>query len=106
MKAIDIMPSPLRRELKRLGAGIAIARKRRRISTGLMLQRTGLAKRTYQLVEKGDPRVSMGAYAMSLFALGLSANIGLLADPDKDPAGMLLENERLPKRVRAPRAPK
>ncbi|MGH6802005.1 MAG: hypothetical protein ACREC3_01395 [Methyloceanibacter sp.] len=101
MKAIDIMPLPLERELKQLGAGIAIARRRRRITMALMLKRSGLSKRTYQMIEKGDPRVAMGAYAMSLFALGLSGGISALADPGKDAAGLLLEADRLPKRVRA-----
>ena len=101
MKAIDIMPLPLERELKQLGAGISVARRRRRITMALMLKRTALSKRTYQMVEKGNPRVAMGAYAMSLFALGLSGAISALADPAKDAAGLLLEADRLPKRVRA-----
>ena len=101
MKAIDVMPAPLARDLQRLGAGIAIARRRRRITMALMLERTALAKRTYQQIEKGDPRVAIGAYAMALFALGLSGGIVGLADPDADQAGMLFERERLPKRVRS-----
>lgn len=100
------MPAPLKRDLQRLGAGIATARKRRRITMALMLERTGLAKRTYQRVEKGDPRVAMSAYAMSLFALGLAGGIADLADPARDQAGMLFERERLPKRVRAPKVPR
>ena len=67
----------------------------------LMLKRSGLSKRTYQMIEKGDPRVAMGGYAMSLFALGLSGGMAALADPAKDTAGLLLEAERLPRRVRA-----
>ena len=101
MKAIDIMPVPLGRELKQLGAAISVARRRRRITMALMLARTGLSKRTYQMIEKGDPRVAMGGYAMTLFALGLSGGISALADPGTDAAGLLLEADRLPKRVRA-----
>ncbi len=67
----------------------------------LMLERTGLSKRTYQQVEKGDPSVAMAAYAMSLFALGLSGNIALLADPNRDESGMLIETSNLPQRVHA-----
>ncbi len=106
MKAIDIMPRPVSRELERLGRGIAIARRRRRIPVALMLERTGLAKRTYQQVEKGDPSVAMAAYAMALHALGMSTNLGLLADPERDASGMLIEIQSLPKRVHAAKAPR
>ena len=99
MKAIDIMPVNLRRSLAQFGRGIALARRRRRIPTALMLERTGLSKRTYYLIERGDPRVALGAYAMALHALGLSAGLTELADPFKDVAGTLLEQERLPKRI-------
>ncbi|MEO7742227.1 MAG: hypothetical protein ABIR98_04765 [Usitatibacter sp.] len=72
----------------------------------LMLERTGLAKRTYQRVEKGDPSVAMAAYAMALHALGMSANLALLADPERDASGMLLETQNLPQRVHAAKASK
>ena len=106
MKSVDIMPRQVARELERVGSGIAIARRRRRIPMSTMLERTGLSKRTYQQVEKGDPRVAMAAYAMSLFALGLSKNIALLADPERDASGMLLDTQNLPKRVHATKVPK
>ena len=64
-----------------------------------MLERTGLAKSTYQRVEKGDGSVAIAAYAMSLFALGLSNRLGRLADPAGDEVAFLLDAERLPKRV-------
>lgn len=99
------MPRAIRRDLERVGRGIAIARRRRRIPVSLMLERTGLAKRTYQQVEKGEPSVSIAAYAMALNALGMSANIALLADPQTDETGMLIETENLPKRVRRAKLP-
>jgi len=100
MKAIQIMPQHLRRELKMLGDGIRLARRRRRLSQSLMLERTGLSKRTYQEVEKGSPSVAIAAYAMTLFALGLSEGLGRLAAPQNDGAGLLWDIERLPKRIR------
>lgn len=101
MKAIDIMPRQLARQIRDLGAGIAIARRRRRLPVALMLERTGLSKNTYRQVERGEPQVSLAAYAMSLHALGLSGNLTLLASPERDETGLLIETERLPKRVRA-----
>jgi len=54
-------------------------------------------------MEKGDPTVSMGAYAQALFALGFGVPLGELADQRTDEAGLLLEAERLPKRILPPR---
>jgi hypothetical protein len=58
-----------------------------------------------QRVEKGDPTVSVGAYAMTLFILGLSEALADLADLRNDDVGLLLDTERLPKRVRVKKEP-
>jgi len=71
----------------------------------MMAERTALAKSTYARVEKGDPAVAMGAYAMALFVLGFGAALGDLTDARKDDMGLLLDEERLPKRVRARKSP-
>jgi len=71
----------------------------------MMAERTGLAKSTYARVEKGDPAVAMGAYAMALFVLGFGEALGDLTDARKDDVGLLLDEERLPKRVRARKSP-
>ncbi len=105
MKAIEIMPRAVARELQNLGRGIAIARRRRRIPISMMLERTGLSKRTYAQIEKGRPTVAIAGYAMVLNALGLSSNLSALADPAKDEAGMLIDTENLPKRVRRAKSP-
>jgi len=70
-----------------------------------MAERTGLAKSTYGRLEKGEPVVAMGAYAMALFVLGFGEALGDLADVRRDEAGLLLDEERLPKRVRNKTAP-
>ena len=104
LRAVTMMPRRLQRILEGLGRGISIGRRKRRIPVSLMLERTGLSKRTYQMVERGDPRVAMAAYAMSLHALGLSHELERLADPRFDDAGQLLDEASLPKRIRMPRA--
>lgn len=98
----DILPPKVRRALQKLGADIDVARRKRALTVAMVLERTGIAKSTYQRVVRGDPTVSIGAYAMCLFALGLGG-VGDLADPGKDTAGLLLDQERLPKRVRVPK---
>jgi hypothetical protein len=42
----------------------------------------------------------MGAYAMALFVLGFGESFGGLADTQRDEHGLILDEERLPKRVR------
>jgi len=64
-----------------------------------------VATNTYRRVEKGDPTVAMGAYAMALFVLGLGSALGDLVDPKRDEIGLQLDEERLPKRVRVKKTP-
>jgi hypothetical protein len=52
--------------------------------------------------ERGDPSVSIGVYANALFALGVVERLGMVADHASDAAGLALDDERLPKRVRRP----
>ncbi len=101
----DTLPPKIKRALAKLGADIAVARKRRSLTTSMMAERIGVAKSTYLKVEKGDPSVSMGAYAMAFFALGFDEALGEILDVKRDDQGLLLDAERLPKRVRPKRTP-
>jgi hypothetical protein len=56
-------------------------------------------------VEKGDPTVSLGVYAMALFALGFGDALGDLVDASRDEQGLLLDEQRVPKRIRPKREP-
>jgi DNA-binding XRE family transcriptional regulator len=102
---LTILPRTVRRSLVKLGRDIAVARRKRRLTVAMMAERLGVAKSTYLRVEKGDPSVSMGAWAMTLFVLGLGEPMGDLADPGRDETGLLLDSERLPRRVRMRKAP-
>ena len=101
----DFLPAPLRRSLTKLGADLAIARRKRNLTVAMLAQRVGVAKSTYIKVEKGDPSVSMGVYAMTLFVLGFPDALGELVDVRRDDTGLLLDTERLPKRVRVRKQP-
>lgn len=101
----DTLPPKVKRALAKLGADIALARKKRHLTTLMMAERLGVAKSTYLKIEKGDPTVAMGAYAMTLFVLGFDAALGEIVDPRHDDQGLLLDAERLPKRVRARKTP-
>ena len=96
----DVLPLQAQRSLVKLGADVALARKKRNLTVAMMTERLGVAKTTYSRVERGDPTVSIGTYAMVLFVLGFGGVLGEIIDPRRDDQGLLLDNERMPKRVR------
>ncbi len=94
------LPLPVARALRKLGGDIRDARRRRRIPTTVMAERAAISRTTLAKVEKGDPGVQFGIYATVLFVLGLTERVGDLADIRHDKAGLELEEERLPQRIR------
>jgi DNA-binding XRE family transcriptional regulator len=96
----DVLPPRLRRVLLKLGSDVALARRKRALTVEMMTERVGVAKATYLKVEKGDPTVSMGVYAMTLFVLGFPDVLANLIDAGRDDTGLLLDTNRVPKRVR------
>jgi DNA-binding XRE family transcriptional regulator len=101
----DVLPPNVRRSLKKFGADLALARRKRQVTAAMMSERLGVSKSTYVRVEKGDPTVSMGVYAMALFVLGFGAALGDLVDAGRDEQGLLLDEHRVPKRVHPKREP-
>lgn len=101
----DVLPLTVRRSLTKLGADLAIARRKRGLTMQMMSERLAVAKSTYVRVEKGDPSVSMGVYAMAFFVLGFGNPLGEVIDSRRDEQGLLLDAERLPKRVRVKKEP-
>jgi transcriptional regulator with XRE-family HTH domain len=95
------LPLPVRTALRKLGADLRDARLRRRISTAIMAQRALVSRMTLHKLERGDHTVSMGAYATVLFVLGMTGRLAELADVRSDALGLLLDEERLPKRIRS-----
>jgi transcriptional regulator with XRE-family HTH domain len=94
---------PVIRALRILGDDISKARRRRRISMQLMAERMAVSRSTLSKIEKGDPAVAMSAYAMALFVLGMLEKLKEAAAPAQDGLGIRLDEERLPKRIRASR---
>src|SRR3984885_4998610 len=97
------LPVPVIRALRKLGQDIRDARRRRRIPAAILAERASLSRMTLNRIEKGDPSVSMGAYATVLFVLGLSERLGEVGDPRQDAVGRELEEEHLPEPIRLPR---
>ena len=100
-RSCSTLPIIARKALKKLGADITVARKKRRISTVSMAERAFLSRGTLARIEKGDPTVSMGAYLSVLAILGLASKLGEIADRVHDTLGLDLEEDQLPKRIRS-----
>lgn len=82
--ALSSLPPEVAASLATLGEQLALARLRRKESQKQWASRLGVSVPTLIRLEKGDPTVSMGAYATALWLLGLSNGIAELADPRKD----------------------
>jgi DNA-binding XRE family transcriptional regulator len=103
---VDTLPPRVKRALAKLGADVALARKKRNLTTMMMAERIGVAKSTYHKVEKGDPTVALGTYAMTFSVLGFGDVLGEVLDARRDDQGLLLDAERMPQRVRTPKSPR
>jgi transcriptional regulator with XRE-family HTH domain len=101
----DTLPPKIRRALQELGSNIQLARKKRGLTVAMMAERAGIAKSTYLKVEKGAPSVSMGIYVMTLFTLGFAESLASVADPSRDDQGLVLDMDRVPKRIRPKKGP-
>ena len=101
----DTLPPNVRRALQKLGSDVSVARRKRSLTATMMAERLGVAKSTYLKIEKGNPSVSMGAYAMAFFVLGFGDALGDIIDTRRDDQGLLLDVGRLPQRVRVRKAP-
>ncbi len=80
----DALPLRVRRSLAKLGADVAVARRKRGLTMQMMAERLAVAKSTYVRVEKGDPSVARGIYAMSCFVLGFGDPLGEIIDAKRD----------------------
>ncbi len=85
--------------MKKLGADIRDARRRRRIKTAVMADRVQISRPTLRRLEKGDPVVGMGVYAIALYVLGMTERLADLADIKNDPVGQDLASKDLPLRI-------
>lgn len=98
-------PAAVRRTLRKLGADILDARRRRRLPMAVVAERAFTSRSTLQKIEAGDATVGIGIYAAALQALGLLDGLGGIADIGRDSVGQALASAELPKRVRIRRAP-
>lgn len=96
-------PAAVRRALRKLGADIHDARRRRRLPMAVVAERALTSRSTLQRIEAGDANVGIGIYASVLHALGLLEGVGEIADIAKDVVGQSLASAELPRRSRTRR---
>jgi len=101
-RSTNTLPRAARQALIKLGEDIAIARRKRRISTVSMAERAFISRGTLYKVERGNPTVSLGVYATVLAILGLVDALGQVADRRDDILGLDIEEDRLPKKIVSP----
>jgi transcriptional regulator with XRE-family HTH domain len=97
-------PLPAAHALRKLGRDLAVARKKRGISTADMAERLFVSRDTLWRMERGDPTVALGTLATAAFVLQLHDRLANLAAPETDALALSLDEERLPKRIRRPRS--
>jgi transcriptional regulator with XRE-family HTH domain len=98
------LPLPVLQGLRKLGRDMAVARRKRGISTSDMAGRLFVSRDTLWRLERGDSTVSIGTLAKAAFVLQLHDRLASLAAPEKDTLGLALDEQRLPQRIRRPRA--
>jgi hypothetical protein len=101
--AADTLPRSTLNALVKLGQDIAVARKKRRISTVSMAERAFISRNTLYKLERGDPTVSIGIYAAVLSILGLVHKLGDVAERGDDEIGLDLDEDNLPERIKLPK---
>jgi DNA-binding XRE family transcriptional regulator len=100
----DSLPPVAVAALRQLGENLAIGRARRKESQRAWAQRIGVSVPTLIRLEKGDPTVSMGAYASALWLMGRVQALADVAAPAAD-LGALERDVREARRRRPVRAP-
>ena len=98
------MPLPAAHALRKLGRDLAIARRKRGISTGDMAERLFVSRDTLWRLERGDPTVALGTLVTAAFVLQLHDRLANLAAPATDKLALGLDERRLPQRIRRARS--
>lgn len=91
--------------LKQMGEQIKLARLRRDISVNLVCERAYISRATLWKVEKGDPSVAIGIYAVVLHAID-NMDKDLLCIAKDDKVGQALQDLKISQRKRVSRGDK
>ena len=100
MSNASSIPLPAAHALRKLGRDLALARRKRGISTSDMAARLFVGRNTLWRLERGDPTVALGTLVTAAFVLNLHDRLANLAAPASDAIALSLDEQRLPKRIR------
>lgn len=102
----DLLPLPVSRALEKLGRDISFARRRRQMPQSMLAERIGVSVMTVRRMEAGSPTIAMQTLARALHVFGELERLKQLLDSSEDSIGLALMDEKLPQRVRLPKAHK
>ena len=97
------LPVPVDRALKKLGADLSLARRRRSLTQAMMAERLGTSIMTVRRMEAGHPGTALQYLARALQVFGELEKISAMLDSAQDTVGLILMNEQVPIRVRKPK---
>lgn len=94
------LPEDLRQLLEEMGADLSAARRSRHFSQAGLADEMCVSRRLVSRMEKGDPTVSFGAYAMAAWIMKLDGSLSEIFSPQKDKVFQEKARSALEKRVR------
>jgi transcriptional regulator with XRE-family HTH domain len=100
MKTAQPLPLPVARSLKRLGANISKARRRREVDQATFATFMGVSLASLKRLEAGKPGVGLHMLVRALLALQRLDDFDQLLEAPNDKIGLIHQDDNLPKRVR------
>ena len=82
MKRHNVLYPKAAKALKDLGENLRLARRRRKITAGMMAERANMSLVTLRSLERGSPNVSMGNYMAVISVLGFHGDVAKVAADD------------------------
>jgi len=82
MKRQNVLYPKAARALKTLGENLRLARRRRKITAGMMAERANMSLMTLRSVERGLPTVAMCNYMAVIACLGFQDDVAAVAAND------------------------
>ena len=97
------LPLPVDRAIKKLGADLSLARRRRKMTQAMLAERLGTSIMTVRRMEDGHPGTALQYLARALQVFGALEKLNALLDSSQDTVGLIMMDERVPVRVRKPK---
>ena len=97
------LPLPVDRAIKKLGADLSLARRRRKMTQAMLAERLGTSIMTVRRMEDGHPGTALQYLARALQVFGALEKLNAMLDSSQDTVGLIMMDERVPVRVRKPK---